>query len=57
MTAKQHTHVALVGAAVALGAIVAAQLAGHPIGAAHLLVCCIATAFVTAKVVNATQRA
>jgi len=57
MNAKQYVHVALVGAAVALGDIATSQLNGRPLGTLDVLVCCVLTALVTAKVVRVSQRA
>jgi len=61
MNANQYRYFALVGAAVgaavALGDVVASRLNGRPTGALDVLVCCILAALVTAKVVVASQRA
>jgi len=57
MTMKQYAHVALVGAAVALGDIAVSQFNGQHLGGLHVLACCILTALVAAKVVAVSQRA
>ncbi len=57
MTTKQNAHVALVGAAVALGDIAVSHFNGRAPGALHVLICCILTAHLTARILSASLRA
>jgi hypothetical protein len=47
---KRYAHVALMGAASGIGVVIAARIGQHGLTAAHVIVGCIATAIVTAKV-------
>jgi hypothetical protein len=57
MTWKQYGHVALLGAAIAFGDIVASHFNGSQLGALHILVSCVLTALVTAKVIDTSLKA
>jgi hypothetical protein len=49
MSIHQYGYVALLGAAVAVGDIAASQFNGSSLGTLHVVVSCIITALVTAK--------
>ena len=50
MSIQQYGYAALVGAAIAGGDIAASQVNGSSLGALHVVVSCIITALVTAKI-------
>jgi hypothetical protein len=52
---KQYAQAGMVGAASALGVIIAARIGDRGLGAANVIVGCIATAIITVKVTKAAH--